>query len=235
MRIFGPGQPAPTPRPMLSRWARSPVPPARRSGVRGEAGRRGLRVPQCPHPRARHRPGAHLPAGRQDRRGDRPDGKPCPTAAGPPGRCSSISVSCPGTAGSASAGPCGGPLCGGGISTRPQQAEKLLTQHGCARDVDFAADRHDGVTTLTADGMCREGRDMIDFMRRHRRPPISAPSRTGLSCAQGAHRRVPRTGPPSTTTKRPGNRVEPGQPFGRGALLHPCQRTVTLNNQGRSF
>jgi hypothetical protein len=25
--------------------------------------------------------------------------------------------------------------------TRPQQAEKLLTQHGCARDVDFTADR----------------------------------------------------------------------------------------------
>ena len=63
--------------------------------------------------------------------------------------------------------------------TRPQQAEELLTQHGCTRDVDFAADRHDGVTIFTADGKCRGGRDMIDFTRRHRRPPISVPAEPG--------------------------------------------------------
>ena len=61
---------------------------------------------------------------------------------------------------------------------RPQQAKKLLTQYGCGRDVDFAADRRDGVTILTADGKRRAGKDMIDFVRRHRRPPISVPVRT---------------------------------------------------------
>jgi hypothetical protein len=32
----------------------------------------GFAFLDAPHPRARHRPGAHLPAGRQDRRGHRP-------------------------------------------------------------------------------------------------------------------------------------------------------------------
>jgi hypothetical protein len=38
---------------------------------------------------------------------------------------------------------------------------------------------------LAADGKCRARKDMIDFMRRHLRPPISVPGRTRLSCAQG--------------------------------------------------
>ena len=66
-----------------------------------------------------------------------------------------------------------------------QQANKLLTQYGCGRDVDFAADRHDDVTIVTADGKRRAGKDMIDLVRRHLRPPILVPGRTGLSCAQG--------------------------------------------------
>lgn len=68
---------------------------------------------------------------------------------------------------------------------RPWQADEPLTHDGCGRDVDFAADRHDGVTTLTPDGKLRARRDMIDFMRRHLRQPISVPGRTGSSCAQG--------------------------------------------------
>jgi hypothetical protein len=68
---------------------------------------------------------------------------------------------------------------------RPQQAKELLTQHGYGRDVEFAADRHDGVTLLTAGGKCRAKKEMIDFVRRHLRPPISVPGRTRSSCAQG--------------------------------------------------
>jgi hypothetical protein len=52
-----------------------------------------------------------------------------------------------------------------------QQANKLLTQYGCGRDVDFAADRHDDVTIVTADGKRRAGKDMIDLVRRHRGRP----------------------------------------------------------------
>jgi len=62
---------------------------------------------------------------------------------------------------------------------RPQQAEKLLTQRGCARYVDFAADRHDGVAISTADGKCSGRRDEMDFMRRDRRPPISVLAEPG--------------------------------------------------------
>jgi hypothetical protein len=68
---------------------------------------------------------------------------------------------------------------------RPQQAEDLLTQRGYGRDVQFAADRHDGVTIVAADGKRGAGNDMIDFMRRHRRPPFSVPGTTTSLCAQG--------------------------------------------------
>jgi hypothetical protein len=69
---------------------------------------------------------------------------------------------------------------------RPQYAKKLLTQHGYARDVQVTADRRDGVTILTADGKRRGMKVMIDFLRRHDRPPISVPLRTRSPYAQGS-------------------------------------------------
>lgn len=69
--------------------------------------------------------------------------------------------------------------------TRPQYAKKLLTQHGYAREVQVTADRRDGVTILTADGKRRGMKVMIDFVRRHDRPPISVPLRTRSPYAQG--------------------------------------------------
>jgi transcriptional regulator with GAF, ATPase, and Fis domain len=58
-------------------------------------------------------------------------------------------------------------------------------QHRCRRDVEFAADRYDGVSALTADGKRGAKKKVIDFMWRHQRPPISVPGRTRSSCAVG--------------------------------------------------
>ena len=82
---------------------------------------------------------------------------------------------------------------------RPRQANEPLAQDGYGRDVDFAADRHDGVTTLTPDGKLRARRDMIDFLRRHLRQPISVPGGTGWSSPRATLTCCRRAGSPGPT------------------------------------
>jgi hypothetical protein len=70
-------------------------------------------------------------------------------------------------------------------SMRPQQAKESLAQNGRGRDVDFAADRRDGVTILIADGKSKARKVMIDFGRRHLWPPISAPGQNQVIVRPG--------------------------------------------------
>ena len=122
--------------------------------------------------------------------------------------------------------------------TRPQQAEELLTQHGCTRDVDFAADLHDGVTIFTADGKCRGRRDMIDFMRRHRRPPISVPAKPGCGAPKATLVRLPGVrgalGPTHSTLRRP-SRLRRAAPIpSHSVAVCRADRRMVLNEAGCS-
>jgi hypothetical protein len=63
---------------------------------------------------------------------------------------------------------------------------RSCSRNSGARDADFTADRHDGVSILTADGKHSGRRDMIDFARRCHRPPISVPAEAGCGAPRTA-------------------------------------------------